>query len=227
MGTIQFKRVIEKDELEEVFRLRYKVYCDEKGFERPEDHPGGLERDQFDSHSLHFIATNDTNQVVATMRLILNSEKGFPIEKHCEIGKDLSSLDRSRVGEISRLVVSKEYCRRTEDTLIYSSVPKLEVPVTNAFKDRRRGQGIVIGLYKLIYIESKKIGITHWFAVMAKGLNLLLKKMGIIFIPVGPEVDYHGLRTPYLGSIEEIEAEVSRVNPDLFKQAREEMKRSL
>ena len=36
----------------EVFKLRYKVYCEEWGFERPEDHPDGIERDEFDAHDL-------------------------------------------------------------------------------------------------------------------------------------------------------------------------------
>ena len=75
-----------------------------------------------------------------------------------------------------------------------------------------------------MYVESKRIGLTHWYAVMAKGLFILLKRMGIIFKPIGPETDYHGLRTPYLGVIAEIEEEASRLNPELFNEFQEALK---
>lgn len=32
--------------------LRYQVYCLERKFERPEEHSGGQEIDQFDSHAI-------------------------------------------------------------------------------------------------------------------------------------------------------------------------------
>lgn len=228
MGNLEFRMVTDKGELDEVYKLRYKVYCEEKGFESPEDHPGGVEIDKYDENSVHFIALNARRHIIGTARLILNSEKGFPIEKNSKIETDISGIERSRLGEISRLAVSKEYCRRVEDQFIYFGVSEkdsFEIP--NIFHDHRRRQLIVLGLYKLIYIEGKKRGLTHWFAVMSKGLYLLLRKIGIVFRPIGPAVNYHGLRAPYLGSIAEIEAAVERVSPEFFKQAREELRRSM
>lgn len=217
MITFHFKKVTNKDELEEVFRLRYKVYCEEWGFERIEDHPGGIEFDKFDDHSLHFISLNNVWQVVGTVRIILNSEKGFPIEKICKTDTNLSNLNKDKIGEISRLAMSKELRKRIEDRFIYDGTSEYHQEYT-ATDERRRRHEIVIGLYKYIYVESKKMGLTHWYAVMAKGLYLLLKKLGIIFSPIGPEIDYHGIRTPYLGSIEDIEAGASRLNPELLRE---------
>lgn len=204
-----------------MFRLRYKVYCDEWGFERPEDHPSGIEKDEFDDHSLHFVATNE--QIIGTVRIILPSDKGFPILHHSQIDADLSSLDWRKVGEISRLAISKDYRRRTEDRFIYEG-NGVEPPPITAENEKRRRHEIVVGLYKSLYIESKKIGLTHWIGVMARGLCLLLRRMGIAFVPIGPEVDYHGPRTPYLASIDEIEREVARTNPELFREAMEELR---
>ena len=218
-----FRKVVDKAELEEVFRLRYKVYCDEWGFEKVEDHPGGLEFDVFDSNSRHFISLNETWQIIGTVRVILNSEKGFPIEQHCTINADLSHLHRDKIGEISRLAVSKEFRKRFEDRFIYDGTPEY-IQQQAVAHERRRRHEIVIGLYKCMYVESKRIGLTHWYAVMARGLFILLKRMGIIFKPIGPETDYHGLRTPYLGSIAEIEDEVSRLNPELFNEFQEALK---
>ena len=69
-----------------------------------------------------------------------------------------------------------------------------------------------------MYRESKKQGITHWYGVMAKGLYTLLKRLSITFHPIGEQVDYHGIRTPYLGDIKEIEHEVSIKQPGLYKE---------
>jgi hypothetical protein len=53
---------------------------------------------------------------------------------------------------------------------------------------------------------------------MTKGLYILLKKLGIIFQPIGEPVDYHGIRTPYLCEINKIEQEMSKINPELYKE---------
>lgn len=227
MGLFQFK-IASGKELEEVFRLRYKVYCEEWGFERPEDHPKGVETDEYDEHSIHFAALRD-GQLVGTVRMILNSEKGFPIEKHCKIDVDLSTLDRDKICELSRLAISKEYRRRAEDALIHGNIDKYTSinTSTSTTGERRRRQEIVIGLYKRIYVMSKKMGITHWYAVMARGLYLLLRRMGIFFVPIGPEVFYHGFRTPYLGSIEEMERQMSKANVELMQEFTEALQRGL
>jgi N-acyl amino acid synthase of PEP-CTERM/exosortase system len=50
--------------MEEVYRLRYQVYCNEQGFERPDDHASGLETDGYDHHSVHAaLIHRDTGQV--------------------------------------------------------------------------------------------------------------------------------------------------------------------
>lgn len=219
--SLKFRKISGPEELEDVFRLRYKVYCEEWGFEKPEDHPGAVERDEFDQHSIHFVAANE--HIIGTVRIILNSDKGFPLMQHSRVDADLSSLDWAKVGEISRLAISKDYRRRTEDRFIYEG-NGMEPPPITVENERRRQHAIVVGLYKSLYIESKKIGLTHWIGVMAKGLCLLLRRTGIAFVPIGPEVDYHGPRTPYLATIEEIEKEVARLNPALYKEAMEELR---
>src|SRR5262245_24845669 len=58
--------------LDDVFRLRFEVYCVERGFERVDEHPEGRERDQDDSRSLHFLVLDRaTGAATGTVRLIL------------------------------------------------------------------------------------------------------------------------------------------------------------
>jgi N-acyl amino acid synthase of PEP-CTERM/exosortase system len=78
---------------------------------------------------------------------------------------------------------------------------------------------LVRGLYVSLYRESKLRGLTHWFTVMAKGLYVILKRWGISFVQIGPARDYHGIRAPYLISIESIERSLQRNDPALFFEA--------
>jgi len=219
MERFGFRRISRNDPLmEEVYKLRYKVYVEEWGFEKPEDHPKGVEIDPYDPHSFHLIAVdNKSDEVIGTMRVILTSPLGFPIQHHCTLTADCSGFDEQRLGEISRLAVSKEYRRRAGDRLIYDNGESAAAPVDKAMQERRKNEfAIITGLYTCMYKESLAIGLQHWYAVMAKGLSILLSRMGVTFTPIGPEVDYHGKRTPYIGAIDEIAKKVSVENARFF-----------
>lgn len=235
MGFIVDK-VLDDSGLKEIYRLRYKVYVEECGFERPENHPAGIEIDKFDKNSVHFATKNENENIIGTVRLILNSPIGFPIEKRCKLNINKYELSRNHLAEISRLAISKQYRRRAEDKRIYgleeerrevidisNTVQQYQRRAEDKYRsgelyERRRGPDLVLSLYKAIYHESKRRNITHWYAVMTKGLYILLKRFGIDFEPIGQPVDYHGIRTPYLGDIKKIEHEVSIKNPKLYEE---------
>lgn len=216
----EFKRISHDDPLLiEVYKLRYKVYCEEWGFEQPEDHPGEIEKDVFDAHSVHFVAIRkDTQKVIGTTRIILHSKSGFPIEEHCCINDDILKSNKAHWGEISRLAVSKEFRKRAADDCIHKNEDPLIHDVKSPFKEKRKNENqIVINLYRCIYRESMERGLTHLYAVMAKGLFLLLNRIGICFTQVGPGIEYHGMRTPYICSVQDIMEEFSRKNKDLHQ----------
>ncbi|MDX9715191.1 MAG: PEP-CTERM/exosortase system-associated acyltransferase [Dissulfurispiraceae bacterium] len=219
VSGFEFKRVHTSAELNEIFKLRYKVYVEEWGFEKAEDHIKGVELDDYDDSALHFMALRHGN-LIGTIRMILSSQKGLPIQKNCTINQDLDCIDHSKIAEISRLAVSKDYRRRQEDAQMYGSDSQsvLPFPVAEEMSSKRRRQEVIIGLFKAMYAESKIIGLTHWCAVMAKALHILLTRLGIIFKPIGPEVDYHGRRIPYLLCIEEAERIMERINPMLYRE---------
>lgn len=216
----EFKKISHDDPLlNEVYRLRYKVYCEEWGFERQEDHPGGIEQDEFDAHSVHFVAIRkDDRKLIGTIRIILHSKMGFPIEEHCHINEDIMKSDKARWGEISRLAVSKEFRKRAGDDSIYKDEDPILHDMNSPFQEKRKNENkVVIGLYQCIYRESLNSGLTHLYAVMAKGLFLLLNRIGISFIQVGPGIEYHGIRTPYIGCIQEMLEGFSRTNYKLYR----------
>lgn len=112
---------------EQVFRLRYRVYCVETGFESAAGFPDGLERDAYDLGSCHSLLRHKaTGWWAGTVRLVLPDTTGadgkFPVERAC--GSVFSSdrldspkLPRDRTAEVSRFAVSKEFRRRYKEYL--------------------------------------------------------------------------------------------------------------
>ena len=215
--------------LSTICQLRYQVYVNEWRFEKPEDHSGGLERDEYDQHSIHYYAcSSDSDEVIGSARIILGSERSLPIERHFDISQFPAGLWREKTAEISRLAISKKFRCRAIDRAIL----RTEQTTTNYLRPvKEKGrhfrlhyeQELVRGLYLFLYRDSKLRGLTHWFAVMAKGLYVILRRWGIIFEQIGPARDFHGIRAPYLVSIENIERALEKNNPGLYSEAQSEL----
>ncbi len=208
--------------LDAICQLRYQVYVNEWGFERPEDHPCGLERDEYDQDSIHLCAcANHSDDVIGTARIILGSERSLPIERHFDISQFPPGVSREQSAEISRLAISKEFrCRAIEHAIFgteQAPANHLHPMMENSRDSRRKFEHqLVRGLYISLYRESKIRGLTHWFTVMAKGLYVILRRWGISFEQIGPARDYHGLRAPYLISIKSLECSLEKHDPALY-----------
>jgi len=180
------------DALQEALRIRYQVYCVENPFENPSDHPDELERDAFDSHSLHSVLIHRASgQAIGTVRLILpvrhELERSFPIQLVCRVPQ-LKLLPLERMAEVSRFSISKQFRRRQCDSLYEGNDARRE----------RRGMAplMSLGLIQSLVRMSAERGITHWCATMEPTLLRLLAAMSIKFEPLGPLVQYHGTRQP-------------------------------
>jgi N-acyl-L-homoserine lactone synthetase len=114
----------------EVYKLRYQVYCiengDKTGFKNPADHPEGLEFDEYDSRSNHYLIRHRKQDIfMATTRLILpdakNLENPFPIELNSRIDIDnahfLNDISRHNLAELSRFCISKQFRRRKKNRI--------------------------------------------------------------------------------------------------------------
>lgn len=204
------KLVKNMQDLEKLYQLRYEVYCVQKGFLNPGNYPNHCETDIFDQHSLHFGAFDDLGNALGTLRLVKQSSQGFPMADHCKINVPDHILDNA--GEISRLAVSKMIRKRKNDGEYGMVVGGREMDIKPEIRPennkRRHRPDIVVGLYKSLYQESRKHGITHWIAAMEPGLLKLLRRFYFNFETIGPEVDYYGPVRPYMVSLESIEDQV-------------------
>lgn len=168
--------------MNEVYRLRYQIYCVERGFE-PGDN--GVEKDKFDARARHVLVIHrETGEAVGTVRVIPSSltggVEGLPMTSVCAPGL-IRHLPPMTTGEISRFAVSK----------VRSS-------------GCRAGAMLRLGLMQGVVHLSIELGLTHWCAIMEPTLIRLLQAHAIHYLPVGPLVEYHGLRQPCFATISSV-----------------------
>lgn len=203
---------------EQAYRLRYQVYCIEKGFINQSDCSLEQEVDEFDDRSAHSIIIDRNSQtVIATVRIILPDpkamEKSFPIQRVCShpLLHSQRFLHTTRSAEISRFAISKKYSRRASDRSqprqhAYSHIER-RAPIPN----------ITLGLISGILRMSIEHGITELFAVMEPSLMRLLARFSIYFSPIGPMVDYYGMCQPCHAIIKKLSDRVHKERIDVWE----------
>jgi N-acyl amino acid synthase of PEP-CTERM/exosortase system len=197
--------------LEAAHRLRYQVYCVENRFEDPAENPGGRECDEYDHHSLHAVLLHRTTQtVVGAVRVVLHKpgarSRSLPFHTVCRHPRlcDPDFLPLDFTAEIGRFAISKA-CRRQ---LNRGTGSRFCGPKEPAEDLRRLLPHITLGLFKAALQMSIPYRIRHVCAVMEPNLLRLLTRFGIRFEPLGPAVNYHGLRQPCYANIAELLARV-------------------
>lgn len=211
----RFNCVGDAADLDTVYRIRYQVYCLERCFFDENDYPDEAERDEFDAHSLHMLATHRAGHPAGTVRLVMPSPLGFPLMSHCVFSGEYAFLNDpshpalAGFAEVSRMAVSKSYRRREGDSIV-GGPPRFHSgqskgAVILPFVPPRDTPEILIGLCRLMYQQSKRRGITHWMMAMERGLYLMIRRLGFRFIPAGPDVDYFGPVRPYVTSVQAFE----------------------
>ncbi len=206
----------------EVYKLRYQVYCIETGFENPESHEGGVELDEYDDLSVHYLIRHRQSDVfAATTRLILpngnNPEKQFPIEQHTQIDnfEAIKPVPRINLAEVSRFCVSKEFKRRKKE---YGTLTGIGPDSENPFSDdeRRTFPHITLALIACLIKMSNENNVSYWYAVMEPALLRFLSTLGIHFNNIGPLTDYHGKRQPCIIKVDDLLDGVLAKNPDVW-----------
>jgi len=185
------------EEIREAQRVRYQVYCIENSLEPP--NAEGIETDGFDSHSVHSLLVHRaTGRALGTVRLILpfpdDVEHSFPMQSvlPASTAREFRKLPLYSAAEVSRYSVSRQF-RRSEGTndegagFISVSGPLMR-----------------LALFQCMVRMSFEYGITHWCAMMEPTLLRMLAAMAIRFRPVGPLVEFHGLRQPCYCSVADI-----------------------
>ena len=199
--------------MEQVYRLRYQVYCLETGFENRDDFPNEQEKDDFDNRSKHFLIQHlATGSYAATTRLILsdknNPDLPFPLEQHSQIERTdlLRPIARHQLAEVSRFCVSKDFKRRVGElgTVAGYSSEHNQSSQEAREEERRSFPLITLGLIASLIRMAVEYDTSYWYSTMEPTLIRLLKHMGICFIPLGPAIEYHGKRIPCIIKVQDL-----------------------
>lgn len=214
----------------QVYLLRYQVYVLETGFESNDDCMRGFdaegrpffwEQDAFDRRSDHYLVRHRrTGGFAATARLILpeprDDQAPYPIELNCPLDQRVSEPElRAHLAEISRFALSKAFKRRLGESGSLAGVAS-NVEIYFEEDERRVLPHISLGLFAAVMRMVSAHDVTHCYAVMEPALLRLLGRFGVIFNRIGPDVDYHGLRVPCLGIVDEALPHIRAVAPSVW-----------
>jgi N-acyl-L-homoserine lactone synthetase len=152
---VSFREIKTEKELEKMYNLIWEVYALEKKWIEPSRFSIEILKDEYESNSIKIGAFKNEN-IVGTIRVILPSSSYFYVEKDFNV-EFPEFLQKEKTGELSRLVVVKEY----------------------------RNKLISFGLLKKTFEISKEIGIKYWIVVINENMkNYFSKHFGIKFHPI-------------------------------------------
>ena len=215
MGEFTFMEATDPVLIDSIHRLRYQIYVEEYGYEKVSDHPNGRERDKFDPFSVPIAALDRKGNLVGTARLIHHSpEPLVALEMASPEWREEHKNDPGLV-ESSRFAMSREFRLSAVDFKREMAYFRKHLIFSNSSGDPEQTSNvgdnsarilIFLGLSYAMIETAQKHGATYHLMTAERSLYILLKRNGMRFVPIGPEVDYHGLRTSY-----------AQVNDDLFQ----------
>lgn len=194
---------LSKELKRDVYKLRYQVFCCQTGIFNVDDYPDGIEYDEFDAHSLHFLIRHRASGMyVATTRLILpdinNIDKPFPLQLYCKIDNYelLNTIDRSNLGEASRFGISKEFKKRKNESGTLTGINSGNLDNHELFTavERRVLPHLCFALISCLIKACYENNIDYFFSALEPAFFRFLASSGINFTKLGPLVDYHGGR---------------------------------
>jgi N-acyl amino acid synthase of PEP-CTERM/exosortase system len=197
---------------EGVFRIRYQVYCEELGYEPLDKFPDQLEKDAYDSRSIHCILQHKPTGIYAgCVRLVLSDpndpEAKFPFENICTDHLiNFKEKPRAHFGEVSRLAVISKFRKREGEQknpvgLIMFDEKKKEKEENT---EQRRFPVIALSLYLASTSLGIDLGLDYAITLMEPRLARHLKMSGLIGRPIGQVIDFHGKRGPFAMEKQEV-----------------------
>lgn len=212
--------------LGECQRLRYHVFCKEHHIFCANRYLNDQEYDCYDARSVHSLLRHRTSQLaVATVRLVLpdhnDPDPRYPLvdqlDKRENPLQSINTLSKQiSLAEISRFSVSKEFRRRSNERR-YAHNLVHDLNTAQSERGIRHHPYITLGLFKAIVQMSQQYQVDHWCAAMEPTLIRLLGRFGIRFSPLGPLVDYFGLRQPCYAAVSAVLQGIQMKRPDVWE----------
>lgn len=207
------------EQKQQVFGIRFRVYCEEFKYEAVDLFPDRIEVDEYDKYSNHcLIKHRETGLPAGCVRLVPALDRQeilpLPFEKYCSQSLDQALIDalnlnRNSVCEISRLAVDGAFRRRSGETLTrFGEINSLHFSA----QEQRTFSLIAVACFLAATVMTEIDNRTNVFAMMEPFLPRMMQRSGINFQRVGRDIDYHGIRAPYFITTE---SALTNMNPQL------------
>lgn len=203
------------------YRLRYKVYCDENGFEwtNPEQY---IETDGYDDRSVHYILMHRVSgETVGTLRVVLPNDdhpsQSLPVQQSCDHPLLQDDLRILSLCEISRFCTAPRFRQREGDGRYLSSYSAQDIGsgyVQNSLVFARRTipyapAALMQGAFEAAL--QARIMDCVWMVEPAHIPSLHM--LGFPYSALGPKVDHHGGLQPIIFNIKHVLDNMKRVAP--------------
>lgn len=204
-------------------KLRYQVWCLENDYFNPADFDEAIESDEYDSRSIYAVVSNKNHNInIATTRVILHDKNKpktkFPMEKFTMLRRHerdhLLHAPRETIGEISRFCVSKNFRRRAAEKKTTHGITSADE--TPQASGKRSFSQITLGLFRGIFSICLQYNLDHLYAFMEPALLRIIRRYGVNFTPVGPCVNYYGLRQPCILSIISAKENAKKTSKEVY-----------
>lgn len=185
-------------------RIRYQVFCLDKGFEDPGAFSAAQETDAWDDQSAHFIVQNKhTRQWVAATRLVLpKSGRPLPVESLKAFERHLLDEPDLVVGEISRFCIISNRSQIEVDSQLGPEPNSLAAWGIGSIGKKQQFE-VTLGMIRAAGIYALKRDINYCIMLITDAFARMLRTLGVTLRQVGPAKDHRGMRTPYLVDMRE------------------------
>ncbi len=197
-------RVATDDSTErDAFSVRWQVYCDELGYEPAGRFPDHLEYDAADMRSVSVVAYyRATGMPIGCFRLMLADPQclaaPFHLEEvctHLETGMlPRDGSDRLGYTEISRFCIVAPFRRFTRSQ---DCRPPAAIDAVRWREESQHRQNLASFLWLSAAHLAVHARLDYILALMEPRLQQLARSVGFVFHPIGPGVEFRGLRQPY------------------------------
>ena len=174
LSDLNFVEAKNREELENACRIRYQIYLDE-GYVDP--NPLNSLEDQYDVFSKNFLIYKN-RKIIGAFRLTIDSKEGFSFENFANFEKP--AIARSKIGEVSKLCVKKEY---------------------------RGGRFIMLGVIKTVYKSMQELKLDYLYIGTQERLAKKIGSYGVVlkelkeYEPTAENLEHRKLLKGYFAKI--------------------------
>lgn len=217
--------------VEQAYRVRHRVYCDELGFDAIR--PDALARDRYDAHAVQLLLRKaGAGSPVGCVRLVRANPADpsalLPFERFCAASLDRSIVDparlpRNSVAEVSHLAVMSDFRRRKGEAQQPAPLSEGDFGTDH----QPRFPYVQVSLYLGVVAIAGIHGIESLLMLTEPRLATHFAKLGVTVRQIGSPIEHRGLRIPSMMSVSEVLSGLNETTRPLYLELADEVSRAL